>query len=940
MRSAVLLLLIVLFVVPGFVFGTQKSVVKQKTQKLEFVLQPNEQLDTPVENSRGLLSAPTQTNSILIDSARNGYGFSSSGPKGVDWTIDLFGNEWVGVAYRKFVPGDPNTGIIGVAELDATAGFNYSNITFWDYINNVTGTTIGGRYPSFVAAPEGPLPMWTQYDVAGTPTQARAMLSFDFFGWGPFGGGFIPPVDWAKDSNPAIIHSLWLGNTDLYKDASNVYHIGGVWEIDLNSGNYTFIHGTSTDLQSWTFENASLDWSTIDIPSMNVPRFAWGTNGFGAWVSTGYLSSSPDQDYKLMLCTTNDYGAHWGQVQRFDFSELGIPETITAADSIYIVDPTTGEIVLYTGDASVGITYDFDLIVLPNNELHVGCTISWGPPASATEYFPNKLHMGLYDVKSADQGTTWSSSRIWWPSGLLIGDTLGSWVTTNEIDLGHDTNGNLYAAWRDRDPTVVVPTPYPHTNANITNHYVNDIWASMSKDDGATWSKRPFRVTNDQQNSSYGFRLSTRTNWYPNDNGKIYMVYQIADLSRPLPPPVERMDDHVQWYYLAEAKGFLPPYHSTFDENILSDWNLIGMPLDVTDERPQTIFPNSIAGTLFGWSGSYNQRTKIELGEGYWLRFPAAETVQIDGLPVMGFTLNMLADWNMIAGPSEDIALSDIDDPAGIIVPGTLFGFNGAYFTADTVKAGQGYWLRTTAAGQISFNGHSYPSRSLAKKFEPVLDVNTLATLKISDAAGVSQSLYYDVKLANAKDKIRYSLPPLPPKGAFDVRFADNYRVSDRAEDMILVQASRYPLSISVRNLPAAAYSITEMMGSREGRSYRLEEGGEIHISNPQVTALKLTRLENTVASDFALQQNYPNPFNPITGIRYSIPRDAKVELSIYNALGQKVKTLVSGIQPAGAHKVVWDGTNQAGVKVASGVYYYRITSGDFHAIRKMMLLK
>ncbi|RKY67773.1 MAG: hypothetical protein DRQ24_12450, partial [Candidatus Latescibacterota bacterium] len=68
--------------------------------------------------------------------------------------------------------------------------------------------------------------------------------------------------------------------------------------------------------------------------------------------------------------------------------------------------------------------------------------------------------------------------------------------------------------------------------------------------------------------------------------------------------------------------------------------------------------------------------------------------------------------------------------------------------------------------------------------------------------------------------------------------------------------------------------------------------------------------------------------------------RDAKVELSIYNALGQKVKTLVSGIQSAGAHKVVWDGTNQAGVKVASGVYYYRITSGDFHAIRKMMLLK
>ena len=938
MKKVVLFSLCLLLVLSAVAYSAVKVVPKQEAQKLELAPPILEPPTVPLENSNGLLSAPSQLNSILIDSARNGYGYSSSAPHSVDYTTDLFGSDWVGVCYRKFVPGDPNTGIIGVAELDVNAGFDYSNFTFWDYINNVTGTTIGGRFPSFQAAPEGPVPIWNQYDVAGTRTQSRAMLSFDFFGWGPFGGGFIPPVDWAKDSNPAIIHSLWLGATDLYKDATGLYHIGGVWEIDLNSGNYTFIHGTSTDLQTWTFESASVDWSVSDIPSMNVPRFAWGTNGFGAWVSTGYMTSSPDQDFKLMLCTTNDYGATWSQIRRYDFDEVGIPENITAADSIYIIDQTTGDTLLYTGPAEVGITYDFDLIVLPTNDLHVGVTVSWGPPASATTYYPNDLHMGFHDIHSSDFGTTWTNSRIWWNAGLLIGDTLGSYVTPNEIDLGRDDQGNIYAAWRDRDRFVNNPSLYPEQDDRITDPYVCDIFASISLDGGNTWSKRPIQVTDDQNNSSYGVRLSHRNKWDAANNGKTHIVYQIADYNRIAINPPATQRDFVNWYYMAQVKNFLPPAANYSEVNIIPDWNLIGMPRDITDQRPQTLFPNSIAGTLFGWNGSYSQRDKIELGEGYWLRFPAAETVQIEGSPVMGFTLNMLADWNMIAGPSCDIALSDVNDPGGIIIPGTLFGFNGAYYTADTIKAGQGYWLRTSATGQITMSCES-AGYKLAKQ-EPLIDLSKSATLNISDAAGISQSLYYDVKLANAKDKIRYSLPPLPPKGAFDVRFADNYRVSDRAEDMILVQASRYPLTISVSNLPAAAYSITEMMGSREGRSYRLEEGGEIHISNPQVTALKLTRLENTVASDFALQQNYPNPFNPTTGIRYSIPRDAKVELSIYNALGQKVKTLVSGIQSAGAHKVVWDGTNQAGVKVASGVYYYRITSGDFHAIRKMMLLK
>ncbi len=90
----------------------------------------------------------------------------------------------------------------------------------------------------------------------------------------------------------------------------------------------------------------------------------------------------------------------------------------------------------------------------------------------------------------------------------------------------------------------------------------------------------------------------------------------------------------------------------------------------------------------------------------------------------------------------------------------------------------------------------------------------------------------------------------------------------------------------------------------------------------------------------FALEQNYPNPFNPSTTIRYQLPQDREVSLVVYDILGQVVKTLVRGQQKAGAYSVQWDATNDAGFRVSSGMYIYRITAGTFTESRKMVLLK
>jgi len=97
----------------------------------------------------------------------------------------------------------------------------------------------------------------------------------------------------------------------------------------------------------------------------------------------------------------------------------------------------------------------------------------------------------------------------------------------------------------------------------------------------------------------------------------------------------------------------------------------------------------------------------------------------------------------------------------------------------------------------------------------------------------------------------------------------------------------------------------------------------------------------NTVPTDFVLGQNYPNPFNPTTMISFSLPKEAPVTFEIYNMLGVKIRTLMAGeTRSAATYTVTWDGKNDAGVGMPSGVYLYRVMAGAYVSAKKMTLLK
>ena len=90
----------------------------------------------------------------------------------------------------------------------------------------------------------------------------------------------------------------------------------------------------------------------------------------------------------------------------------------------------------------------------------------------------------------------------------------------------------------------------------------------------------------------------------------------------------------------------------------------------------------------------------------------------------------------------------------------------------------------------------------------------------------------------------------------------------------------------------------------------------------------------------FSLHQNYPNPFNPVTKLRYDLPENGHVNITIYDMLGREVKTLITQTQAAGYRSIIWDATNDYGKPVSAGIYLYQIQAGEYISTKKMVLLK
>ena len=131
-------------------------------------------------------------------------------------------------------------------------------------------------------------------------------------------------------------------------------------------------------------------------------------------------------------------------------------------------------------------------------------------------------------------------------------------------------------------------------------------------------------------------------------------------------------------------------------------WNLVGLPLEVENASYTFLFSESIEGTLYSFNGAYDPATNLINGEGYWLRFNEAGSTTISGTPINELTISLNEGWNLISGISTPLDITEIQDPDGIMISGTVYGFaSGSYSNEEIIEPGKGYWLRANSSGSI-----------------------------------------------------------------------------------------------------------------------------------------------------------------------------------------------------------------------------------------------
>jgi len=378
-------------------------------------------------------------------------------------------------------------------------------------------------------------------------------------------------------------------------------------------------------------------------------------------------------------------------------------------------------------------------------------------------------------------------------------------------------------------------------------------------------------------------------------------------------------------------------YQFCSNYNIADGWNMLSLPLDVSNNNYLNLFPNAEAGTLFGYLGTYYTTETILNGIGYWLKFQSSQIEQVCGDDRIESVVGLNTGWNIIGGPNCNVPLGSVSDPGGIIVPGTLYGYSGSYVTASSIDGTKAYWIRTNASGTITVScGAESANQGINLAISPEVLIN-FSKIEITDADENNQNLYFDGELDDKINIESFSLPPLPPPNGFDARFTGGYRLSESDEVTIQIQSSYYPLKVKFDNLnenTVSGYKLLEIAEGVNVGSNTIEQGKEIIITNNKVTLLKITK-EESIPTVFNLEQNYPNPFNPATTIKFSLPEPANVSLNIYNTLGQKVKELVNTNLEAGRYNYQWDASNHA-----SGIYIYELRTDKFVSVKKMILMK
>ncbi|MBN2090883.1 PQQ-binding-like beta-propeller repeat protein [candidate division KSB1 bacterium] len=381
----------------------------------------------------------------------------------------------------------------------------------------------------------------------------------------------------------------------------------------------------------------------------------------------------------------------------------------------------------------------------------------------------------------------------------------------------------------------------------------------------------------------------------------------------------------------------IAPLMETISEvTVAPGWNIISVPLVAADMSVSALFPDAVS-SAFGFENGYVITNTLSNGVGYWLKFNNAAVETIMGIEVPSKEIPVKTGWNMIGPYESDVPIADItSEPIGI-VQSNYFEFDNGYQIAASLRVGKGYWVKTSQEGTLKLPGGA--SSNKAAKSPDIATLNPgmlkkLPQIHIEDRAGHSTTLFLTTDVER-NDWLE--LPPVPPAGIFDVRFSTNRFVEklNNIELEVLIQFAQFPIKLRAENLREQTLKVKDALGG-EIISDLLADGRELLITQNLSRILLSLSEQTSLPAEFELSQNYPNPFNPTTKIKFALPENFHIQISIYNVLGENVATIVDEQLAAGYHQVEVNAQD-----FASGVYFYVLqVVGRFREVRKMILMK
>jgi len=386
-----------------------------------------------------------------------------------------------------------------------------------------------------------------------------------------------------------------------------------------------------------------------------------------------------------------------------------------------------------------------------------------------------------------------------------------------------------------------------------------------------------------------------------------------------------------------------PLYNLFYQRRLSPGWNIASLVADGPDNSARNILGEG--GIAFAYDPvgrRYIRADTLSPGVGYFClnNRDRIKYYSYNGIPIMHTNVHLYPGWNLIGGLNiNNIDVSLITtEPEASLIPGSFFRYDPiarGYENIATLTSGEGYWVAAESECDMTID---YTMQTGMKK-RLIKTPDWYVTMRAGDntldfgcgrGATTGYDYLFDILLP----------PALPGEGQAaiveDVPITPEFKRSIHPRNKLsweITLSEDRVVVFDTKQLPSNLALYIDGNGNRS----RIESNREFALSAGRY---KIFAKQSNLPKRLYLDPAFPNPFNASVKLTFGLPEEGKVELAIYNILGQKVKTLVDNTLPAGEYSILWDGKTAEEKTAPTGVYFYRITFEEKKVTRKMLLLR